>query len=218
MKIRTLVLLLACFFLTAVGVYFLRQISEEQLQVWLEQSGVWAPVIYCLVYAASTILLVPSTPLNLSGGLIFGVLWGTIWTSVAAIAAAIVSFIFSRTVGQRFVARQFSGRWQAWTAIDAEIGEGGLFYIFAIRLLPILPYGLVNFAAGLTSIRFRDYAIGTALGTVPGVLPFVAIGASLKALSRGDLLPLMAASALTGLSVAAATWYRRRQSSAKSKR
>lgn len=90
-----------------------------------------------------------------------------------------------------------------------EIATGGLLYTLAIRLLPILPYGLVNFASGLTSIRFRDYLVGTILGTVPGVLPFVTIGSSLNALGKGDLLPLMAASALTGISIAAGTWYRR---------
>jgi uncharacterized membrane protein YdjX (TVP38/TMEM64 family) len=76
--------------------------------------------------------------------------------------------------------------------MDAEMRQGGLFYMFAIRLLPIIPYGLVNFAAGLTSIRFRDYLIGTILGTVPGVLPFVMLGSSgLQAMRTGDILPLL---------------------------
>ena len=92
--------------------------------------------------------------------------------------------------------------------------QGGLFYIFAIRLLPIIPYGLVNFAAGLTSIRFRDYLIGTILGTVPGVLPFVMLGSSgLQAMRTGDILPLVSSLALIGLLVGGATWYRRRRQS-----
>ena len=106
------------------------------------------------------------------------------------------------------MAKKLAGRWQA---IDAEIGQGGLFYMFAIRLLPIIPYGLVNFTAGLTSISYRDYLAGTILGTVPGVLPFVMMGAGLQALSRGDILPLMCAFALTGMLVGGATWYRRRR-------
>ena len=81
--------------------------------------------------------------------------------------------------------------------------------MFAIRLLPIIPYGIVNFAAGLTSIKFKDYFIGTLLGTLPGVLPFVMMGAGIGELSRGNILPLIFAFALTGILVGGATWYRR---------
>ena len=84
--------------------------------------------------------------------------------------------------------------------------------MFAIRLIPIMPYGLVNFAAGLTSVSFKDYVLGTTLGTVPSVLPFVLLGSSgLKALRTGDVLPLVGALALTGILVAGSTWYRRRR-------
>jgi uncharacterized membrane protein YdjX (TVP38/TMEM64 family) len=68
----------------------------------------------------------------------------------------------------------------------------------------------VNFAAGLTSIKFRDYFLGTLLGTVPGILPFVMMGAGLTALKQGNILPLLFALALTGILVGTATWYRRR--------
>jgi uncharacterized membrane protein YdjX (TVP38/TMEM64 family) len=91
--------------------------------------------------------------------------------------------------------------------------QGGLFYMFAVRLQPIIPYGLVNFAAGLTSVRFRDYLLGTILGTVPGVLPFVMLGSyGLRALRTGDFLPLIGALLLAAILVGGATWYYRRRS------
>jgi uncharacterized membrane protein YdjX (TVP38/TMEM64 family) len=203
-------LTLICIVATGVGVYLLGGIDQAQLQAWLKQAGIWAPLIYIALYTLGTILILPSTPLNLSGGAIFGAWWGTLWTSVAAVIAAVVAFAFTRTVGRDIVARKFAGRWEA---MDAEMRQGGLFYMFAIRLLPIIPYGLVNFAAGLTSIRFKDYLIGTVLGTVPGILPFVMMGSGLRALKSGDVLPLMGALGLTGLLVGGATWYRRRRQS-----
>lgn len=203
-------LTLICIVATGVGVYLLGGIDQSQLQAWLKQAGIWAPLIYIALYTLGTILILPSTPLNLSGGAIFGAWWGTLWTSVAAVIAAVVAFAFTRTVGRDIVARKFAGRWEA---MDAEMRQGGLFYMFAIRLLPIIPYGLVNFAAGLTSIRFKDYLIGTVLGTVPGILPFVMMGSGLRALKSGDVLPLMGALGLTGLLVGGATWYRRRRQS-----
>lgn len=212
MKVKNSILLLTiiCIVATALGVYLLGGIDQEQLQTWLKQAGIWAPITYIVLYTVGTILILPSTPLNLSGGAIFGPWLGTLWTSIAAVIAAIVAFAFTRTVGRDVVAKKFAGRWEA---MDAEIRQGGLFYMFAVRLLPIIPYGLVNFAAGLTSIRFRDYLVGTLLGTVPGVLPFVLMGSSgLKALKTGDVMPLMGALGLTGLLVGGATWYRRRRS------
>lgn len=200
------ILLLICCAATLLGLYVAGGIEPEQIQTWLTQAGIWAPVIYILLYVVATLFVMPSTALNLSGGAIFGPWLGTLWTSLAAVIAAVVAFFFTRTIGYDLIARRMAKRWRA---LDAEIHSGGLFYMFAIRLLPIIPYGLVNFAAGLTSIRFRDYLWGTILGTVPGVLPFVMMGSfGLKALKTGDILPLVGAFSLAGLLVAGATWYR----------
>ncbi|MGL4498909.1 MAG: TVP38/TMEM64 family protein [Planktothrix sp.] len=213
LKQGLLLLTVICVFATAIAVYLLGGIDPELLQSWLKEAGIWAPIIYIILYTISTILLLPSTALNLTGGAIFGPWLGTLWTSIAAIVAAVIAFIFTRTVGREAVAKRLAGRWEA---MDAEMRQGGMFYMFAIRLLPIIPYGLVNFAAGLTSVTFKDYLLGTALGTVPGVLPFVMLGSSgLKALRTGDMLPLLGALSLTGLLVGGATWYRRRRSLSK---
>ena len=202
-------LIIICIIATGVGVYFLGGLDQQQLQLFLKKAGIWAPIIYVLFYTVGTLLILPSTPLNLTGGAIFGIWLGTLWTTIAAIVAAVVAFAFTRTIGRDLVAEKFAGRWEA---IDAEMSQGGLFYMFAIRLLPIIPYGLVNFVAGLTSIRFRDYLIGTMLGTVPGILPFVMIGSSgLEAMKTGNFWPLTFALALTGMLVGVATWYRRRR-------
>lgn len=208
MKNAIFLLTIICILATGLGVYLLGGINQEQLQANLEAMGFYAPLIYIALYTFFTLLILPSTPLNLSGGAIFGVWWGTIWTSIAAIIAAVVAFYFTRTLGREIIARKLAGKWEV---IDGEMRQGGLFYLFAIRLLPLIPYGLVNFAAGLTAIRFRDYFLGTILGTIPGILPFVMLGAGLQALSKGDILPLMFAFTLTGILVGGATWYRRRR-------
>ena len=208
LKNSVIFLTIFCIVITGIGVIILGGIDRQQLQVWLETMGVLAPIIYIVLYTVATLLILPSTPLNLTGGAIFGVWWGTLWTTLAALVAAIAAFAFTRTVGRSLVTKRFAGR---WNGVDAEIRQGGLFYIFAIRLLPIVPYGIVNFVAGLTSIELKDYVIGTLLGTLPGVLPFVMMGAGITQLSQGNLLPLMCAFALTGILVGSATWYRRRR-------
>ena len=202
-------LTLFCLAATAAAFIGLHRLNPESLQETLERMGFWAPLIYITLYIIATLLVLPSTALNLTGGAIFGIGFGLLWTSLAAVIAAAIAFVFARTAGRKAIAKRLSGRWQA---MDAELRNGAIFYMFAIRLLPILPYGLVNFAAGLTSVRFQDYLIGTTLGTVPSVLPFVMLGSSgIKAIHTGDILPLLGAMALIGLLVGGSAWYRRRR-------
>ena len=201
-------LTLICIIATILGIVLLGGIDRQYVESWLAKMGIFTPFVYIILYTICTLLILPSTPLNLTGGAIFGIWWGTLWTTVAALIAAIAAFAFTRTIGREFIIRRLAGKWEA---VDAEICQGGLFYMFAIRLLPIIPYGLVNFAAGLTSIKFKDYFVGTLLGTLPGVLPFVMMGAGITQLSQGNIIPLMCAFALTGMVVGGATWYRQRR-------
>jgi uncharacterized membrane protein YdjX (TVP38/TMEM64 family) len=135
-------------------------------------------------------------PVALYAAQYFG--WGFVWA-------------MARDCLDPVMEKRLAGRWQT---MDAEIHRGGLFYMFAIRLIPVMPYGIVNFAAGLTSIRFRDYLIGTMLGTVPGVLPFVLIGSSsFNAVSTGNLWPLLGALGFTGVLVLFSTWFKNRDQS-----
>ncbi|MBD0266262.1 MAG: TVP38/TMEM64 family protein, partial [Tolypothrix sp. Co-bin9] len=145
-------IVVVCIMVTALVIYLLGRIDPAQIQGWLRSSGIWAPIIYILLYVVATVLILPSTALNLTGGAIFGPVLGTIWTSLAAIIAAIISFTFTRTIGREAVARRLAGKWQA---MDAEVRRAGLFYMFAIRLVAVMPYGLVNFTAGLTSVSFK---------------------------------------------------------------
>ncbi|MEO1131643.1 MAG: TVP38/TMEM64 family protein [Cyanobacteria bacterium J06639_1] len=200
---------LVCLVSTIAVAYALGGLDPDFLRDRVRQAGIWAPVIYILVYAVATLLILPSTALNLAGGALFGPWWGTLWTSGAAILAAAIAFGIARTIGREAISRRLAGRWQA---LDAEIAGGGTFYMFAIRLMPVIPYGLVNFAAGLTAISWRSYAVGTCLGTVPGILPFVFLGSTgLQAMQTGELLPVLGAIAAIGVLVLGATVYRRRR-------
>ena len=209
-NVKRLILIIALVAIVATGaaMFALGGIAPDWLQTTLNRAGIWGPIVYIVIYTVATVLILPSTVLNLAGGALFGPWLGSLWTTVGALVAAIVAFGFTRTVGRQLVAKRLAGQWQT---LDAEIHNGGMVYIFSIRLLPIIPYGLVNFAAGLTAISWKDYLVGTALGTLPGVLPFVLLGSSGLTLSQtGDLGPLVVALTLVGMLVGGATWYRRR--------
>lgn len=208
-KIFFFLLFIVSLVATGVAAFLMGGISPDRLQLLLNQTGVWTPLIYIAIYVLATVLILPSTALNLTAGAIFGLWWGTLWTSIAAIIAAVVSFSFTRTVGRDVIAVKLGRNFRE---MDDRLQQGGIFYMFALRLLPIIPYGLVNFTAGLTSIKFRDYFLGTLLGTVPGILPFVMLGSfGLRAIQTGEILPLLGALSLIALLVAGATWYKRKQ-------
>ena len=210
MKRLALIVALVCIAATGVAMFFLGGIDPDWLQSTLDRAGIWGPIIYIVIYTVATVLVLPSTVLNLAGGALFGQWLGSLWTTIGALIAALIAFGFTRTVGRGLVEKRLAGYWQT---IDAEIRNGGVFYMFSIRLLPVIPYGLVNFAAGLTSISWKDYIVGTALGTLPGMLPFVLLGSSGLTLSQtGDLVPMAIALTLIGMLVGGATWYRRRRS------
>lgn len=211
-KNKQLFLLIAiCTFLTILSAYFIGKIQPSSISSFLAKLGVWGPIIYVLIYTIFTLLILPSTALNLMGGALFGPWIGTLWTTLAALIAALIAFWMTRYGAQAALSKRFSGRWQN---LDAELRQGGMFYIAAIRLLPIIPYGLVNYMAGLTSIKFRDYLIGTLVGTLPGVLPFVLLGSSgITALQTGQILPLLLPLSLIGILVGGATWYRHHRGS-----
>jgi uncharacterized membrane protein YdjX (TVP38/TMEM64 family) len=213
LKRGILLLTAICIAATIAAAYFLDGINLDRLQATVQQAGLFAPVLYIILYIIFTLFILPSTALNLMGGALFGLWLGTLWTSIAAIISAIAAFAFTRSIGRELVAQKLAGRWEQ---MDAEIRQSGLFYMFAIRLLPIIPYGLVNFTAGLTSIRFRDYLLGTMLGTIPGILPFVMMGSGLQALNSGDRVPLTIAFTLTGVLIMGATWYKQQRRSPKS--
>lgn len=205
-----------CLVSAIAAAYWLGGLDPDFVRQQVRQAGIWAPVIYMAIYAVATMLILPSTALNLAGGALFGPWWGTLWTSGAALIAAILAFGLARTIGREAISQRLAARWQA---LDADIASGGTFYIFAIRLMPIIPYGLVNFAAGLTGISWRSYVVGTGLGTVPGILPFVVLGSTgLQALHTGDVVPVLGALAAIGaLLLGAAIYRKQRRSPARAK-
>ncbi len=203
-----LLVLFAAALVTVIGILGLGKIEEQQIEVWLSATGMWAPLLYVLLYTLGTLFLLPSTPLNLAGGAIFGTLQGTFWTTVAAVIAALVAFAFTRTIGREFVLKKMSKK---WLKFDQKIEKGGLLYIFSIRLIPIIPYGIVNFIAGLTAIRLRDYFFGTLFGTVFGVFPFVMMGASLQTLSEGNYIHFTIATGLVGVFLLGVNFFQKRK-------
>lgn len=141
---------------------------------WVDGLGVWGPVVFMLGYALAVVAFVPGSILTLAAGAIFGLLEGTLYVFIAATAGAAVAFLLARHGARRWVEQRLGGS-ERFSAIDRAVGSEGLKIVFLLRLSPVFPFNLLNYALGLTRVRFADYNLAS-LGMIPGTLLYVYYG------------------------------------------
>jgi uncharacterized membrane protein YdjX (TVP38/TMEM64 family) len=152
---------------------------EEQI----EGMGVLGGVLYFAVYVAAALLFVPGSILGLGAGYLFGIAGGmvVVWTAVTASAA--IGFLIARYLARDTVER-LARRNARFGAIDAAIGKNGWKTVGLLRLCQILPFSLLNYLFGLTSVDFIPYIAATAVGMLPGSFFYVYLGAAGKSLGE----------------------------------
>jgi uncharacterized membrane protein YdjX (TVP38/TMEM64 family) len=141
---------------------------------WVDGLGVWGPVVFVLGYAVSVVAFVPASVLTLAAGAIFGVAWGTVYVLVAATAGATVAFLIARHLAREAVERWLAGN-ARFASLDRAVGAEGRKIVFLLRLSPVFPFTALNYALGLTNVRFADYLIAC-VGMIPGTLLYVYSG------------------------------------------
>lgn len=179
--------------------------DPEQLRGWVDGNGVLAPLVFFALCAAGTAAFFPKPVLATASGLLFGVLPGLVVAVAGFTAGALISFSVARLLGRRSVARWLgSGRLKA---LDAVFARNGLSATVVLRLLPVIPFAVSNYGAGVTAVAPRSFAAGTALG----LLPTTALAATLgdAALDLGSPRSIAAAAAWLALAVLAVVWGRR---------
>jgi uncharacterized membrane protein YdjX (TVP38/TMEM64 family) len=141
---------------------------------WVDGLGVWGPVAFVAGYAIAAVAFVPGSLLTLAAGAIFGVGKGTALVLLAATLGASAAFLVSRYLVRGFVERRLAGN-ERFAAIDRAIGSEGRKIVFLLRLSPVFPFNLLNYALGLTRVRFADYVVAS-IGMLPGTLLYVYYG------------------------------------------
>ncbi|SEL47380.1 Uncharacterized membrane protein YdjX, TVP38/TMEM64 family, SNARE-associated domain [Blastococcus sp. DSM 46786] len=206
MRLTVLVLLIA---LAAVVTVVVGVPDAQQLRADVAAVGPAAPALFGLLYAVATLAPVPKNVFSVAAGLLFGLVEGIGIVLLAALLGALGAFALGRALGREAVERMTGSR---VAHVDALLGRHGLLAVLGVRLVPVLPFTAINYAAGLTAVRLGDYVIGTALGIVPGTVAYVALGA--YGTSPGSW-PFVAAVlglvALTAGGAAAVHRYRRRE-------
>ncbi len=146
----------------------------QPFAIWVEGLGVWGPVAFILGYAVATLAFVPGSLLTLAAGAIFGIVKGTAMVFLGATLGASAAFLVSRYAARRAVERRLAGD-RRFAALDRAIGGQGLKIVLLLRLSPVFPFNLLNYALGLTRIRFVDYLLAS-VGMLPGTVLYVYSG------------------------------------------
>ena len=141
-----------------------------------------APLVFLALHIAASLTFVPRSLLGIAAGLVFGVWWGLLWASLGSVVGAIVGFLLARYVHAGLFDR---ARWSRFAAILDRTERGGWRMVAMIRLVPVIPHSLSNYALGLTRLRLGDYALGSLLGQLPLTIAAVELGAAGERAMRG---------------------------------
>jgi uncharacterized membrane protein YdjX (TVP38/TMEM64 family) len=147
--------------------------AAGHLEAELQGLGRWAPTAFVALYAAATVLFVPGSVMTLAGGALFGPLCGTLWNLIGAVLGATLAFVAARYVAADFVARRAGGRLKA--LVEGVEAEGWRFVAF-VRLVPLFPFNLLNYALGLTRISLAEYVLASAICMLPGAFAYTYLG------------------------------------------
>ena len=146
------------------------------LEMWIQGLGMWAPLIFAMVYAIAVVFFVPGSALTLASGAIFGLWWGTVAVSIGATTGAALAFLIARYAARNKVAAMAAAS-SKFSAIDKAIGEeAGWKMVAMLRLSPAVPFTLQNYLYGLTSIRFWPCIAASWFFMLPGAFLYVYLG------------------------------------------
>ncbi len=152
---------------TPLGSY----LSREGLQTTLDvlRASTAAPALYVVAYAVATALALPGSILTIVGGAVFGFGWGAVLVTIGANLGASAAFALARGLGRDGIERLLGKR---LAGLDKATADHGFMGLLVLRLIPLVPFNALNFGSGLTALRWRDYAVATVIGILPGTLVY----------------------------------------------
>lgn len=170
---------LGLFVLALLAAWFLLPLEEWlwSFASWIRSFGSLAMAVFALVAVIATLAMAPASTLYLAAGLLFGLAWGLVLAFGPALIGAVIAFLLARTLLRARVERAV-GKRPVFRAVDQAIREFNWRGVLLLRLAPLIPGNVQNYAFGLTDVRVDHFLFATALGAVPWVLLFTTLGSA----------------------------------------
>ncbi|MFH0728550.1 MAG: VTT domain-containing protein [Pseudomonadota bacterium] len=185
-KILILLLIVA----VIAGIHFsglLRYFDPQTLRATVASWGILAPVAYMLLYTLAPALFLPGLPITLAGGILFGPVWGVVYSITGATAGASLAFLISRYVARNWIRAKLTG--PRWRQLERNVEKNGWKIVAFTRLVPLFPFNLLNYAFGLTPVRFLPYVVTSFICMLPACIAFIVFSSSLPDLIKGNVSP-----------------------------
>lgn len=141
---------------------------------WINGLGALGGVVFIAIYIIATLAFLPAAILTLGAGVIFGVIWGSLYVFIGATLGAVAAFLVGRYLARGWVKEKISS-YKKFANIDKAVSKEGLKIVFLIRLSPLFPFNLLNYALGVTSVSLKDYFLAS-VGMIPGTIMYVYLG------------------------------------------
>ena len=148
--------------------------DTEVVRRTISGTGLTGLAVFVVAYVVCSLLVVPKGVLSIAAGLAWGLVPSVGVVMVGALLGAVTAFWVGRWLGRDAVARLAGDQ---LGRLDEQVARHGVAAIVIVRLIPVIPFTVINYAAGLTAVRFGPYLVGTAIGIVPGTVAYVALGA-----------------------------------------
>ena len=183
-RLIRILLALGLFVAVSVVIVYRNHFDSVALEAWIIDAGVLAPIIFILIYALATVLFFPGSVITLAGGALFGPVAGVMLNMTGATLGAALAFLISRYLASDWIADKAGGKVKQ--LINGVEGEGWRFVAF-VRLVPLFPFNLLNYALGLTKIRFMHYLIASYIFMLPSAIAYTYLGyAGREAIDGGE--------------------------------
>ncbi len=168
------------------GVWQRELFSAEHLEAFVSGFGLLAPLAFMALYVVSCMLALPGSLTTMLGGALFGPVLGSVYSLTGATLGATAAFLISRYIASEWVAAKAGGRLKQ--LVEGVESEGWRFVAF-VRLIPLFPFSITNFAFGLTRIRVLPYTAASFVCMAPGAVAYTYLGfVGREAMGGGDNL------------------------------
>lgn len=156
-----------------LAVAYRGHLDAAALERWVQGAGAIAPVLFMLIYALATLLFIPGSVLTLTGGALFGPVLGTVYNLTGATLGASIAFVLARYLAADWTERKAGGRLkQLKQGVESE----GWRFVAFVRLMPLFPFNVLNYALGITRIKLSHYILATYICMLPGAFAYTYLG------------------------------------------
>ncbi|MEX2575652.1 MAG: TVP38/TMEM64 family protein [Halofilum sp. (in: g-proteobacteria)] len=157
----------------ATGIALRDELSRQALEGYIAALGHWAPLVFVAAYACAAVAFLPGSVFTIAGGALFGPWFGTLYSLLGASLGALVAFLAARYLAADWVARSSGERLER---LRLGIDREGWRFVAFVRLVPLFPFNLLNYALGLTRIGLLPYGLATFVCMAPGALAYAWVG------------------------------------------